>query len=80
MPSVTINISTRAHDRLKKNKLPGDSFSDVILREMPEPCDTAGELLDRLEHMEPPKINQELLSAVREGRGRRSNRQASRAK
>ena len=46
-----INLSVAAHERLKKAKLPGDSFSDVILREVPEVgevCETAGELLDYL--------------------------------
>jgi hypothetical protein len=80
MPSVTINISTQAHARLKKNKLPGDSFSDVILRELPEPCDTAGELLDRLQRIELPKADPVLMKAVQEGRGRRSNRPEPRLK
>ncbi len=55
MASICINVSTEAHARLKKLKGPGDSFSDVILRELPNPCDTAGELLDRLEGLQLPK-------------------------
>ena len=75
---VTITLNTEAAARLKKNKLPGDSFSDVVLREMPNPCETAGELLDRLESIEVPKANPKLRAAMLAGRGRRSNRQLPR--
>ncbi len=71
---VTITLNTEAAARLKKNKLPGDSYSDVVLREMPDPCETAGELLDRLENMEVPKADPNLRATMLAGRGRRSNR------
>jgi predicted CopG family antitoxin len=74
MPSITITVSTEAYARLKKLKEPGDSYSDVILRELPNPCLTAGELLDRLEREDVPKADPKLLAAFRAGRGRRSNR------
>jgi predicted CopG family antitoxin len=41
---LTINIE--AYSRLKKLKANGDTFSEVILRELPEPWDTAGDVLD----------------------------------
>lgn len=74
MASVCINVSVEAHERLKKLKGPGDSFSDVILRELPNPCDTAGELLDRLETLQLPRPDVKLRAAVLAGRGRRSKR------
>ena len=74
MPSVCINVSVEAHERLKKLKGPGDSFSDVILRELPNPCDTAGELLDRLEGLQLPMRDPKLRAAVLAGRGRRFRR------
>jgi hypothetical protein len=75
MPSITITVSTEAHARLKKLKLSArDSYSDVILRELPDPCLTAGELLDRLEREGVPKANPKLRVAMLAGRGRRSNR------
>ena len=74
MPSITVTLSTEAHARLKKLKEAGDSFSDVILRELPDPCLTAGELLDRLEKMDVPKADPKLRAAMLAGRGRRSHR------
>ena len=74
MASICISVSTEAHARLKKLKGPGDSFSDVILRELPNPCDTAGGLLARLESLPLPKADAQLRAAVLAGRGRRSKR------
>jgi hypothetical protein len=74
MATVTVTLTVEAHARLLKNKLPGDSFSDVVMRELPDPCDTCGELLERLESSPPPKIDPKLLREVMSGRGRRSNR------
>lgn len=74
MPSITITLSVEAYARLKKLKEPGDSYSDVILRELPDPCLTAGELLDRLEREGVPKADPKLRAAWLAGRGRRSNR------
>lgn len=78
MPSMNINVSTVAYARLKKLKQRGDSFSDVILRETPDPCLTAGEILDWLESTEVPKADPRLRAAMLEGRGRRSTRPPSR--
>jgi len=74
MASITVTLSTEAHARLKKLKLPGDSFSDVILRELPTPWETAGDVLEGLSNVEIPKANPRLRAAVLQGRGRRSNR------
>lgn len=80
MPSITITISAEAHSRLKKNKMPGESFSDVVLRELPNPCDTAGELLDYYETHEVPRADPKRMGALRQGRGRRSHRPARRTR
>jgi hypothetical protein len=75
MATVTVTLTQEAHARLLKNKLPGDSFSDVVLRELPDPCDTMGELLDRLESSPPPKLDPKRTKAMLSGGGRRSNRE-----
>ena len=64
MAFVTLTINTEAHSRLKQLKSPGDSFSDVILRELPEPWETAGDVLDGLERVQVPKVDPELRAAV----------------
>jgi predicted CopG family antitoxin len=59
MASHTITISTEAYKRLKDHKSMGESFSEVILREMPiAPARTAGEVLERAKEFE----GQELLN------------------
>jgi predicted CopG family antitoxin len=78
MAFKTLTISIEAHARLKKLKGPGDSFSDVILRELPEPCTTAGEVLDWLNSTQVPKANPKLRAAMLAGRGRRSHRHTRR--
>jgi hypothetical protein len=70
----TIALSAPAYARLKKQKLTGESFSDVVLREIPEVCNTAGELLDSLKNDPPPAPDPALLAAWRGRRGRHSNR------
>ena len=74
MAFKTLTISVEAHQRLKKHKLPGESFTQVILRELPEPLETAGDVLDYLESQAPARIDRQALRALRNGRGRRSNR------
>jgi predicted CopG family antitoxin len=55
MASINITISPEAHTRLKKFKRARkESFTDVILRELPEPCDTGREILDSLRRDYPP--------------------------
>ncbi len=74
MPFTTITISTEAHARLRKLKEPGDSFSDVILRHAPEPCDTAGEMLAAYANVELPPMNLRRAALLAAGRGRRYRR------
>jgi hypothetical protein len=74
MASKTLTISTEAYERLQKYKLPGESFSQVILREMPELLVTAGNVLDFLKSEPPPWLDRRALEAVRKGRGHRSSR------
>jgi len=73
MPFTIIKISTKAHARLRKLKEPGDSFSDVILRTFPEPCETAGEMVEAFKNVELTPMNPRRLALLRAGRGRRSN-------
>ena len=70
----TLTISDEAHQRLKKHKLPGESFTQVILRELPEPLETAGEVLDFLKREPAPKLDRNALQILRKSRGPRSNR------
>jgi hypothetical protein len=75
MPSITITLSTEAHARLKQRKTPGDSFSDVVLREVAEPpLETCGQLEDYYEAHGVPKADPKLRGAMLAGRGRRSRR------
>ena len=74
MAFKTLTISEEAHQRLKKQKLPGESFTQVILREIPEPLETAGDVLDFLKAEPAPSLDRKALELLRKGRGRRSNR------
>jgi predicted CopG family antitoxin len=75
MPSITITVSTEAHERLKKLKRPGQSFSDVILEHTyPPPCETAGEIIESLRSNPPPKADPKILKRLKKERGRRSRR------
>jgi hypothetical protein len=74
MATLTITVSQQAYERLKKLKLPGDSFSDVIVRELPEPCDSFGELLESFEKQPVPNADPAMRKIVIAGRGRRSRR------
>ena len=73
MAFKTLTITEEAHERLRKHTLPGESFTQVILRELPEPLETAGEVLDFLRSQPRPKIDRTALESVRRSRGRRSN-------
>src|SRR2546423_12470590 len=56
MATISITLTTEAYRRLKKRKQPGESFSDVVLREVPEIWETAGELLSGFERMGVPRL------------------------
>ena len=72
---ITVKLSTQAHARLKNHKLPGDSFSDSIMREVPDmPLETCGQLEDYYEKHGVPKADSKLRAAMLAGRGRRSRR------
>ena len=75
MPSINVTLSTAAHARLKKHKGRGDSFSDVVLREVPElPLETCGQIEDFFKAHGVPKADPRLRQAMLSGRGRRSKR------
>ena|SRR5437870_959322 len=74
MSYKTLTLRTEAYLRQQKLKAPGDSFSDVILRELPEPWETCGDVLDGLKKMQVPRPDPRLMAAVLKGRGRRSAR------
>jgi predicted CopG family antitoxin len=78
MATTTIALTQIAYERLKKQKLPGESFSDVVLREIPEPCETAGDVLDSLQRTPPPQVDVRRIDAFLAARGRRSNRKIAR--
>ena len=67
-------LNEEAYKRLKKLKRRGDSFSDVILRELPGPLDTCGEVLEYFTKQGVPEANPKLREAMLTGRGRRSHR------
>ena len=74
MAFKTITIQVPAYERLKKLKLPGDSFTDVLLRELPDPLETFGDVEDYFQKHGVPKANVKVRQAMLAGRGRRSNR------
>ena len=70
-----ITIDQKAYDLLASLKTePRDSFTKVILRHVRKPADTCGELLDRIEALPPPEIDEAVMKKILTGRGRRSNR------
>lgn len=78
MATITVSITTEAHERLKDLKEGNESFSDVILREVPKKGRTAGELLDILMARPTPACDPSRMAEVRRGRGRRAPRKAAR--
>jgi predicted CopG family antitoxin len=79
MPHRNIAISAEAYARLKKYKHKGDSFTAVVMRELPEPpARTAGELLRRLKPFEGKKVlDDERVKVIQAGRKRRKARKGS---
>jgi hypothetical protein len=72
--SINITLTKPAYDRLKKLKEPGESFSQMVMRELPELLETCGELEDYFALHGVPKANPKLEQAMLSGRGRRSKR------
>ncbi len=72
--SINITLTKPAYERLKKLKEPGESFSEMVLRELPERLDTCGEVEDYFAKHGVPKANPKLERAMLAGRGRRSKR------
>jgi predicted CopG family antitoxin len=70
MARTTIKVTQPAYDRLKKQKLPGETFSDVVLREIPGPRETAGEILDYFKLHPIPKANRKVRETILANRGR----------
>jgi predicted CopG family antitoxin len=74
MATVTVSLTAEAHERLKALKEEDETYSDVILRELPQKARTAGELIDMLMSRPTPAVDPKLMAEVRRGRGRRSPR------
>jgi predicted CopG family antitoxin len=77
MASVTISLSSEAYKRLKDNKAKGESFSDVVLREvLPGPARTTKELVEQLNEMSGKRklVDEDLMKIVETGRKRPSRR------
>jgi predicted CopG family antitoxin len=77
MASNTVALNSKAYGVLKALKKPNQSFSDVVLENLPtQRPTTCGELLDELQrdfagvHLLDPELTKAMLA----GRGRRSNR------
>jgi predicted CopG family antitoxin len=64
----TVRLTEAAYERLNKQKLPGESFSEVILREIPNRCETCGEILDYFWGRAVPKADPEMRKVLLEGR------------
>ena len=74
MATITLTVTTEVHDKLKKLKVGKESFSAMLLRELPDRANTCGEVLEKLKDKDLPPMDAELLKALRNGRGRRSHR------
>ena len=74
MRSIRITISAEAYKRLKAVKNLGETFSDVILGNLCPPARTCGEILEQLEKIKGPFVDQALMGKVKAGRRRRSTR------
>jgi predicted CopG family antitoxin len=73
MATITLTVTTEVHDRLKKLKVGRESFSEMLLRELPDRANTCGEVIEKLEGRQLPPMDPNLLTAVRSGKGRRSH-------
>ena len=54
MGTITLTVTTEVHDKLKKLKVGQESFSEMLMRELPDRANTCGEVLEKLEGKELP--------------------------
>jgi predicted CopG family antitoxin len=80
MATITLTVTTAVHDKLKKLKVGSESFSEMLMRELPDRANTCGDVLEKLEGKAFPPMDPVLLKAVRGGRGRRPNRNSRHAR
>jgi hypothetical protein len=80
MGNRTISVPADVHELLRQQKLAGESFGDLLRRRLQPPADTCGEILDRLEELDPHLAGIQLaeLDRLAASRGRRSRRPAAR--
>lgn len=74
----TISIPPDVHEMLAAQKQPGESFGDLLRRRMRPPANTCDELLERLEELPLPQLDEERMAGFLASRGRRSQRPARR--
>lgn len=76
MATITISVTTEAHEILAKLKKGGQSFSEVIMENLGPKPRSCGELLQELERdFEGRRLfDPKRLDRIRAGRGRGSNR------
>ena len=72
--STTITLNAEAYRRLRLLKQKGESYSDVVIRRLPQHADTFGELLDFSEQDPPPQLDEATLAVALKNRKRRSKR------
>lgn len=73
MATTTISIATDVHERFRQlRSRPEESFSSVLRRELPQPLETCGELLEHFVKAGVPRANPARRQALAAGRGRRS--------
>jgi predicted CopG family antitoxin len=54
MATITLTVTTEVHDKLKKLKVGQESFSEMLMRELPDRANTCGEVLEKLAGTKPP--------------------------
>ena len=71
MATTTISISDQAYKALKSRKEPGESFSETILRELPPPFETLGDLEDYYSKAGVPPANPKRKALLRGAKAKR---------
>jgi predicted CopG family antitoxin len=80
MGNRSISVPDDVHELLRRQKLAGESLGDLLRRRLQPPADRCGEVLERLDELDPHLAGVELavLKRFTLSRGRRSRRPASR--